>query len=134
IIYAKASILKRMIQTDPTKIDKDKAVEVLDKIEKTADRISKIIRGLRSIARDGEHDPFQSMPVQALISDTVELCRHRLTNKDIGKGTGLGLSISKGIAESHHGTLFLDPHLKQTRFVLRLPRRQADAKPRRIVA
>lgn len=43
------------------------------------------------------------------------------TTKPVGKGTGLGLSISKGIIETHHGELTLDPHAKHTTFVLRLP-------------
>ena len=47
------------------------------------------------------------------------------TTKDVGKGTGLGLSVSLGIATSHHGRLFLDETAPNTRFVLRLPKRQS---------
>jgi signal transduction histidine kinase len=46
------------------------------------------------------------------------------TTKMVGKGTGLGLSISKGIAESHHGNLFIDDQCANTKFVLRLPKLQ----------
>ncbi|MCB9228184.1 MAG: GHKL domain-containing protein [Deltaproteobacteria bacterium] len=42
------------------------------------------------------------------------------TTKEIGEGTGLGLSISKGIAEQHHGRLFLEDS-SDTCFVLELP-------------
>jgi len=46
------------------------------------------------------------------------------TTKEVGRGTGLGLSISKGIAESHHGTLYYEAKSPHTRFVLSLPLRQ----------
>jgi signal transduction histidine kinase len=49
------------------------------------------------------------------------------TTKDIGAGTGLGLSIAKGIAESHHGKLYLDRTSPHTRFVLELPKSPAPA-------
>lgn len=42
------------------------------------------------------------------------------TTKAIGKGTGLGLSISKGIVDAHGGLLFVDPSVKNTRFVLQI--------------
>ena len=46
------------------------------------------------------------------------------TTKAVGKGTGLGLSIATGIIESHHGTLDVDTEAPNTRFVIRLPKRQ----------
>src|SRR5262249_54178985 len=51
------------------------------------------------------------------------------TTKEIGKGTGLGLSISRGIAEAHHGGLFLDPVCANTRFIVCLPKRQPVPEP-----
>jgi C4-dicarboxylate-specific signal transduction histidine kinase len=51
------------------------------------------------------------------------------TTKEIGKGTGLGLSISKGIIDAHEGSLSIDSTCANTRFVIRLPERQAEAAP-----
>jgi PAS domain S-box-containing protein len=46
------------------------------------------------------------------------------TTKEIGKGMGLGLSISVGIVKAHHGQLYLDQTSNNTRFVIKLPKRQ----------
>lgn len=209
IIYAKITNLKKLLAPSMSEESIVKSQAAIAKVEKTIERISKIIRGLRTIARDGENDPFQFANVSTLIADTVELCRHRLTSKsiqflypenldpslevecrstqviqvllnlignavdavearegekwvrlevqtskdhlilkvqdsgpgipealhekimqpffttkEIGKGTGLGLSISKGIADSHKGSLSLEPDAKQTCFVLTLPWQQ----------
>ena len=46
------------------------------------------------------------------------------TTKEPGEGTGLGLSISKRIIKSHNGRLWLDATCPNTRFVIRIPKRQ----------
>ncbi len=83
IIYAKASLLKRALLMKKGEVDLPWAIESLEKIEATADRISKIIKGLRTIARDGEGDPFQPARVQNLVADLVELCKYRMASKSI---------------------------------------------------
>ncbi|MCB0392294.1 MAG: PAS domain S-box protein [Bdellovibrionales bacterium] len=46
------------------------------------------------------------------------------TTKEVGKGTGLGLSICKTIIESHKGDFYIDKEVANTKFVIRLPKRQ----------
>lgn len=50
------------------------------------------------------------------------------STKRVQYGTGLGLSISRSIVEGHHGVLAYDPDCANTRFVMRLPRKQAKVK------
>lgn len=47
------------------------------------------------------------------------------TTKSDQKGLGLGLSISKGIIEAHGGEITVDSGNPHTRFVIRLPKKQA---------
>jgi signal transduction histidine kinase len=47
------------------------------------------------------------------------------TTKPVGKGTGIGLSIAHGIIAAHGGALSLDVACRNTRFVVRLPKKQA---------
>jgi PAS domain S-box-containing protein len=61
----------------------------LDKIQKTTERISKIVRGLRLFSRDGEKDPFEEVLVSDLINNTLCLCQERF------KYHGVDLRIGK---------------------------------------
>lgn len=187
----------------------ERAATVTKTIGRNVDRISRIIRGLVTLSRDGAQDPFTTASVATLLSDTIELCQTRFTareisllrqpvpphieiecrppqisqvlinllnnahdavedlpekwiridvrdegesivmsvtdsgcgvppevrdkvlipfftTKDPGKGVGLGLSISLRLIEAHHGELSIDPDCPNTRFVVRLPKRQPD--------
>jgi C4-dicarboxylate-specific signal transduction histidine kinase len=46
------------------------------------------------------------------------------SNKATGKGTDLGLSISRNIISQLGGRLFLDPHARDTTFIVELPVRE----------
>ena len=48
------------------------------------------------------------------------------TTKEVDQGVGLGLSTAKGLIESHHGTLTLEPSKKGASFLVDLPKKQKD--------
>ncbi|MCX5743268.1 MAG: ATP-binding protein [Proteobacteria bacterium] len=50
-----------------------------------------------------------------------DVFRSFFTTKAAGAGTGLGLSISRRIVDAHGGSLTIDPHAPNTRFVIELP-------------
>lgn len=57
--------------------------EISESIEKTTTRISRIIKGLKAFARDGEHDPEQEFALDHLIEDTLSFCRERFKSHAI---------------------------------------------------
>lgn len=62
---------------------KTKLKSDLDKISQTVQRITSIIRGLRTFSRDSSKDPFVRSTLKAIISDSMEMCTERLRDKSI---------------------------------------------------
>ncbi|MCB9228183.1 MAG: GHKL domain-containing protein [Deltaproteobacteria bacterium] len=208
-ILLRADQIRRLLKRD--EVQNEKVYEFLTVIDDTGKRIEKIIHGLKTFARSGDHEPFKETKMITIVADTLALCEEQFRNhsielkvsgvneetslecnpvqvsqillnllsnakhavkelrsvrwvelncvveedrvilsvtdsgpgipenirekilqpffttKDIGEGTGLGLSVSKGIAEQHHGRLFLADS-GNTRFVLELPIHQKAVK------
>ncbi len=78
IIQGRAYALEMIHSSGP--IDIEKAKLGLQQIQNTAQRIAKIIRGLRSFAREPSSDPFRDSLLETCLSDTLELCRERFTH------------------------------------------------------
>jgi C4-dicarboxylate-specific signal transduction histidine kinase len=62
---------------------KDKALERIDKCIGSVHRISRIVRGLKSLSRDGSMDPFEKVQLETIISDVHSLVMSRLHLKTI---------------------------------------------------
>jgi PAS domain S-box-containing protein len=197
--------IQSLLHEEPSKPEKIETI--IETLTRNVDRIQRIVRGLRNLAREGRQDPFQTRLLGELVDDALELCKGPFRNnqiqlhvddiprnleiecrgpqisqivmnllsnaedaaaesqnkwvrlgftdsgdtielsvtdsgkgpedqlretifepffttKEVGRGTGLGLSIARAMAESHHGALFLADNGPNTRFVLRLPKRQ----------
>lgn len=57
--------------------DAESLASQIEKIEINSTRIVKIIKGLRSFARQGESDPVESVQVLGLVEDALSLCSER---------------------------------------------------------
>ncbi|MCE3010483.1 MAG: ATP-binding protein [Proteobacteria bacterium] len=90
VIIGKAQLLRR-------RWEKLKAEDVhaeLERIERTSFRISKIIKGLRALSRDGEKDAFVDTPIETLTQDVATMFEEKLKNF----GIQLEVSIPKDLS------------------------------------
>lgn len=82
IIRVKAQqLIEESEETD--QVESSLVKKAAEKIDATVLRISKIVKALRSFARDGDKDPFEVTSIQSIISDTLELCRERFNNNGV---------------------------------------------------
>ena len=80
-IQGKAYQLMRML--DSNKFDPEKFKNDLKKIYDTADRIAKIVKGLKAFSRNADKDPLEMTTAKKLVSDTLDFTRERLINLGI---------------------------------------------------
>lgn len=52
-------------------------------IEKTVTRISGIIKGLKSISKDGDSDPFLPADLRTIVEETLAFCRERFKRNNV---------------------------------------------------
>lgn len=76
IISGKASLLIEKINKG--KSTSQDLLDGLARIEHTAGRIARIVKGLRSFSRAGEQDPFEVSSIRSLLDDASSLCKERL--------------------------------------------------------
>jgi C4-dicarboxylate-specific signal transduction histidine kinase len=55
-----------------------------NRISQTADRISRIVRSLRHVARESSADEFRETPVREIVDETLELCAEQFRAHNIG--------------------------------------------------
>lgn len=71
------------IKKHPNLSTDEKLTSSLVAIENMIKRISKIIKGLRTFARDSENEPFQEYSIQVLVEDIVSICGERLKVNEV---------------------------------------------------
>ena len=81
VIHASASDLVEMAQAGTVPLATLERAS--SRIKRTADRISKIVKSLRQISREGSGDPFQQAPVAEIIEQALELCRERFRENSV---------------------------------------------------
>ena len=81
IIHGEAAILKELTRLE--RITPEAVSRAADKIEKTALRISRIIKSLKFFAREGERDPLQACDLGQILQETAEFCRERFKHHGV---------------------------------------------------
>ncbi|MEI7973940.1 MAG: ATP-binding protein [Bdellovibrio sp.] len=74
VMTAKAFQVRRRLgpNADP------KDLTDLQKIEATGYRVARIIKGLKNLSRDGEHDPLDNVLMKDVLKDVVAMCEDKL--------------------------------------------------------
>ncbi len=75
IIQLLGDKIKRVCAKTPLEVSK--IYESLELLNSTIGRISKIIQGLRSFARNDSDAPYENVPVSKLFEDTLVLCQEK---------------------------------------------------------
>ena len=52
-------------------------------IQETAQRVVRIVAGLRTVSRDSEHDPYELIDIRLLVDEVLVLCRERLQSHEV---------------------------------------------------
>ena len=73
--------IKKVIS--PSREYSQKIIPLTEKIEATVERVSKIVRGLRSISREGRYDPFMDADIPKLIDEVLSFCTERYSKSGI---------------------------------------------------
>ncbi|MBO9666393.1 MAG: PAS domain-containing protein [Bdellovibrio sp.] len=81
VIQARSFQLMQMVESG--KFEPDKVKQAAESISRTADKIAKIIKSLRSFSREGTLDSFEVVPVKQMIEETLEFCKTRFYNHGV---------------------------------------------------
>lgn len=81
VILGNSQILRRTLDREP--IDLAKAHDVAQRIEMTAVRIAKIIRGCKSFSREGSGDPMQSAKLGLILDESLEMVKPHYASKGV---------------------------------------------------
>ncbi len=81
IISARANQILKLIDKEDT--DKLKVKEMLNSILSTVERINKIVKSMRLIAKDGSQDPFKLVSIKHLINTVLEVSSERLKQNNV---------------------------------------------------
>lgn len=82
IINGHVSALRRLLAQRGLESDAD-VVRKTDKIEQTVNRIAKIVRGLRTYARESDQGDKEWVRLDTLVEDTLSFCADRFKREDI---------------------------------------------------
>jgi PAS domain S-box-containing protein len=82
VIHASASDLLDMAKQEP-QVPAEPVMRMATRIRQTSDRIARIVKSLRRIAREGSKDQFFPVAVSKIVEETLEICRERFRANSI---------------------------------------------------
>jgi PAS domain S-box-containing protein len=80
VIHASAANISRMAESGSLPVP---VLKNCNRISQTADRISRIVRSLRHVARESSADEFRKTVVREIVDETLELCAERFRAHNI---------------------------------------------------
>jgi C4-dicarboxylate-specific signal transduction histidine kinase len=85
VITSKVSLLIRQIDNGQINSDefKEKLKDNLQLVSKTAQRIARIVKGVKTISRNAENDPMELCSLKGIFEDSLELCREKFQDFEI---------------------------------------------------
>jgi C4-dicarboxylate-specific signal transduction histidine kinase len=81
ILQGFASIIEQLTHQEP--LDKENIRLLSGKLVHTTERISKIVKSLKSLSRNGDNDPFERVSIQTVIKEALDICGHRFKQNNI---------------------------------------------------
>lgn len=72
-------------------IESTEVLRFADRILSMANRIAKIVQGLRMFAREASNDPFEHVSTHKIVQDTLELCAQRFSHHGLDLRIGASL-------------------------------------------
>lgn len=81
IIIAKTTMMN--ILNEKGTLTKERITTDIDKIQTTAERIAKIIRGLKSLSRNVDTEPLAAVSLKKIVNESLEFCQDRLKERSV---------------------------------------------------
>lgn len=81
IIGSSAQIMENMIAKDS--VDKEKLKSLAANIKQTVQRASRIVQGMRNIARQSDNDKFERVKIADMLEDSTSLCIERFKSRGV---------------------------------------------------
>lgn len=83
VIRGRAEVLRMKLKSGVT-LDTASLESTCESIEKSVERVAKIIQGLKHLSRDGNADPFIAVSLDSIIQEIYVFCKERLEKSSIG--------------------------------------------------
>lgn len=109
IIKTASGLLRKFVESG--EIESKKLFPYFEKIDKTVDRISKIIHGLLALSRDTTNEGYSSFELGEVITDVLALCSERFKVSDIEIRIDLNNEVFKTLIYGRriqHSQVFLN--------------------------